>query len=529
MKIFWAGQTRNGSAYQLRGGRHLGLECVVAFSAVAFLTAAPASALQMVTLNFDSVSLADPSDEYVYSPAERAAIKDRLDMIFLSDPFGGPFGITFEVLDPLSPPIPFTTSFINFNNGFMGGAAEKLDFRNTDTDDDADVNALGLLKAFDGSAKAGGGTWTLPELTSSSAVVMATANLAAHEIGHAMGLRHHDSFGPIGTGIAVSGLSYEPAYLGPGATNAGFHVMGLASTVALNADNLLTPSWLSERSAMKLTYNVASASGAADPEVGVLHGSPATAQPVPFSPVTIANTQLEPPDPYFPDPLDLTPLTEFDGFTGGITGATLDVPFALDYYSFFAPAGMVVTIEAVSKVVADTDPTRIPDPVDMVIELIDSTLSPVPYPVASPFTVNDDQFESTDSILIDVFIPTAGIYYIDVRASGKPGADITGEYELYVMGFIPPPPPFLAGDLNEDGFVGIDDLNIVLANWNDTVTVGSLIDGDPNGDGFVGIADLNIVLGNWNAGTPPPGGAVPEPTTLALLGFGGVLVVSRRR
>jgi Cohesin domain len=61
----------------------------------------------------------------------------------------------------------------------------------------------------------------------------------------------------------------------------------------------------------------------------------------------------------------------------------------------------------------------------------------------------------------------------------------------------------LVGDLNLDGFVGIDDLNLVLGNWNQNVTPGDLSAGDPSGDGFVGIVDLNIVLGNWNAGVPP--------------------------
>jgi len=84
------------------------------------------------------------------------------------------------------------------------------------------------------------------------------------------------------------------------------------------------------------------------------------------------------------------------------------------------------------------------------------------------------------------------------------------------------------GDLNGDDFVGIDDLNIVLINWNQNVTPGDLLQGDPTGEGFVGIDDLNIVLVNWNAGTPPVEGAnIPEPATLALLGLGGMAMLRR--
>ncbi len=75
----------------------------------------------------------------------------------------------------------------------------------------------------------------------------------------------------------------------------------------------------------------------------------------------------------------------------------------------------------------------------------------------------------------------------------------------------------LAGDLNTDGFVGIDDLNTVLGNWNATAAFPNFPPGDVNGDRFVGIDDLNWVLGNWNAGSPPPPIInVPEPATTTL-------------
>jgi hypothetical protein len=89
----------------------------------------------------------------------------------------------------------------------------------------------------------------------------------------------------------------------------------------------------------------------------------------------------------------------------------------------------------------------------------------------------------------------------------------------------------LPGDLDGDGFVGIADLNIILANWNKFVTPGDLLQGDVDCDGFVGIGDLNMPLGNWNAGTPPavPALAIPEPHTLGILAATAVLSARRLR
>ncbi len=90
----------------------------------------------------------------------------------------------------------------------------------------------------------------------------------------------------------------------------------------------------------------------------------------------------------------------------------------------------------------------------------------------------------------------------------------------------------MTGDLDRDGFVGITDLNLILARWNDTVSQGNTFQGDPSGDGFVGIEDLNIVLGNWNASETPPAGMtyVPEPTTASILAvIAGILCGKRSR
>ncbi len=74
----------------------------------------------------------------------------------------------------------------------------------------------------------------------------------------------------------------------------------------------------------------------------------------------------------------------------------------------------------------------------------------------------------------------------------------------------------LEGDLNGDGFVGLDDLDIILNNWNTNTTPGDLLTGDPSGDGYVGLDDLDVVLNNWNAGTPSAS-VVPEPAAMGVM------------
>ena len=78
----------------------------------------------------------------------------------------------------------------------------------------------------------------------------------------------------------------------------------------------------------------------------------------------------------------------------------------------------------------------------------------------------------------------------------------------------------LPGDLDLDGYVGLNDLQIVLDHWNTNVTPGNPLLGDPTADGYVGLDDLQPILDHWNTGTLQPDVAntiIPEPTTITIL------------
>ena len=165
------------------------------------------------------------------------------------------------------------------------------------------------------------------------------------------------------------------------------------------------------------------------------------------------------------------------------------------------------------------------------------------YGVANP----NGQFDSVTDAYIGLAFPIAAVnHYGWIRVSidnaagtfvindwayeDQPGVGIlTGD----MVGSTAIP-----GDLNGDGYVGLDDLQPILDHWNQNVTVGDATMGDiagPNGtapDGYVGLDDLQPVLDHWNEGTlPTPPSIVPEPGALSLLaaGAGGLCFWRKRR
>ena len=143
--------------------------------------------------------------------------------------------------------------------------------------------------------------------------------------------------------------------------------------------------------------------------------------------------------------------------------------------------------------------------------------------------------EESEPATWDVVSNTESSDAVATQVAFTMGAGATLQVDEFRLGeswedVVPVVSTSLEGDLNSDGFVGVDDLNIVLVNWNQNVTPGDLSSGDPTGEGFVGVDDLNIVLVNWNNGTPPASASVvPEPASIAMLGASGLALFRRRR
>ncbi|TWT86291.1 hypothetical protein Mal64_38310 [Pseudobythopirellula maris] len=492
--------------------------CVLLVVACSLLAARPAAAIQLVTLDFDTFTTPETEpDDYEYSPEERVAIKGILEGIYRSDPgdpMGGPFQVKFDILDPAAPPAPFTTSVIKFNAGAFG-SAEGIDFRNLDDADDAMVNAVATLGLFVGTEKApefGGGVWSAEELGSPEAMVVASAQIAAHELGHALGLRHHDAFGPIGAGIGVSLSKYTPAYPGPsGMTLTSQHVMGLNSAVALNANTLLSPSHFSERSALKLM--LASIENEIGPNPYVVDESEyldgdaanefgfADTTPVPLMPMGVPNT-LESPHPW----------AEIHGGPGVLPAkvGVVTAEFAplpgggpdTDYFGLTLDEPTRVTVEVISEQNVNT--TTVVNPNLVMLDGV--TALPVPYEMGEAFA--GDQFESTDAILFDVDLP-AGDYVLEVFPEGGP----PGDYELLVYTYPDVTYP-ITGDYNEDGRVDAADFTV----WRDAVEEESafLPNRAPGLEGPVATDDYTAWVENFGEFHPflldgPMGGPLSGP------------------
>jgi hypothetical protein len=341
---------------------------------------------------------------HLYTPTEENAILGNLQQIYQG------FEIQFQLAQPQSGS--YTTIYFNMTSasGMPGGVSNEIDWRNTNLNDQAEVDINGFM-----------GDTGQPEDTSANAIGIST-EIAAHEFGHTLGFRHGDAFAPIGSGIhnPPGPGAYVPSYPGPvDAFETTQQVINTPFSEGSTLFDLIGSHYLGERELAKLAFAQESYLG-----TNLFNETDAALAPV-LTPIG-ANS-------YSVHPLgQLTPLyvpnTEPRGFYAGYqydVGAK-DVLGSMtagtsDYYSFSAQAGQLINISVISNIL-----TRIANPVTSNLLVYDSS--------GNLIALNTQEFENTgDTTIIDLTAPKTGTYYVQVKDVDS--GTQTEQYELFLYRF----------------------------------------------------------------------------------------------
>ncbi len=365
-----------------------------------------AGATEDVYLDFDTFAAAD---KHFYIASERTAILNRLvadyaafNYVFtLTPPTGGDFVTIFFNKTP------------NGNQPEIGGLAGELDWRNVSLGGSVAIDDNYLLRA--------------PAANTSTNFVALSATIAGHELGHLSGLRHTDSFGPIGSGIFASTDTSRYITAAPGATlgnfagsrnatETPFDLMASPGSVGIALTNSLGDPYLGERDAVKLAFADA---GSVVFEQSGAHQSVASAQPLTLAGLSVPNTLAANPNAQDFGQTFAVKAADIVGHIGLIGGQS-----ASDFYSFAGTAGTVMNFETMSASL-----TRNANPIDTILRLRD--------PNGVIIATDDDGIEPTDALLIDATLPVTGTYTIevDVYSDALTPHTSTGDYELLMYSF----------------------------------------------------------------------------------------------
>lgn len=349
---------------------------------------------QWVWLDFDSAT--DPAaGDWIYSQSERDAIQARIVQNYAS------FAFRFTQDTAQLPSGDFARIVFNeVGSQQQPGQADEIDFRNLNLGGTATVDVSLILGGPD-----------QPEANSIN-YIAASATIASHELGHLVGLRHADAFGPMGFGIhnPPGPARFTPEY--PGLSAALETTATLMASPAAVGSSLLdavdNPSF-NERSAVKLAVNDY---GSVIQEIAGIHDTPTTAQSVILKDLYVPNTLRE----------GLNKGKDF-----AVQAVTVVSQIAAvgekDLYSFQAKAGDLFNFEIMSRSL-----TRYrPNAVDGMLRILDQNGAVVSFYDGS--AENDDPFENVDPLLVDLTIPADGSYYIEF--SGEQPDDV-GDYELFL-------------------------------------------------------------------------------------------------
>jgi Ca2+-binding RTX toxin-like protein len=399
---------------------------------------------QVVFLDFDTAT--NPGD-HIYTQVERDAIQQELQSIYSAFSAGtlyGNIGFVFtqnlSQAQTLSLPTGGQFATLYFNKPPEGGLADEVDGRNQNLGGTASIDVNPIL-----------GHSGQPAATSQN-YIKESAGIAAHELGHLAGLRHIEASGPPGTGVyevfvggqLVAGADpnkfvptlVEPAGVTPvngiyspdgGQTNYNalifaqetpLHVMGSPASIGTTRFDTLGNIYFGEREAIKLAFDD---TGSTINEQSAPHRSFASAQALGSLPgLTVPNTLL-------PGALNFgkTFSVTAENVVGNVNIDPVTHKSEDDYFSFIGHQGDLMNFQVMSKVLARYAGHQF----DTVLKIYDSAGNLIAF--------NDDEFESQDSLIMDLTLPADGLYYVVVDSFTPDGIvdSQTGNYELFMYSF----------------------------------------------------------------------------------------------
>jgi hypothetical protein len=183
------------------------------------------------------------------------------------------------------------------------------------------------------------------------------------------------------------------------------HLISSPATVGSDRFNDLGDLYFGQREAIKLAF---ADHGTTLPEQPTSHGTLNSAQPLPLAPLAVPNMSTSGAEQGMNFQVGLSAV--FGSI--GIDPATHQS--APDIYSFTGRQGDVLNFEVDSVELARLGGQN---SIDSVVSVYDSSGHLVPY--YGGVAVNDDQFETTDSMLYDVRLPADGTYYVKVLCEGQ--------------------------------------------------------------------------------------------------------------
>lgn len=371
-----------------------------------------------------------------------------------------------------------------FSFSILFGQADAIDFGDINRNDTGrvDGNFWTFLDQANFNLSAFNGATATPEDVA-AAVVQQSLNTGSHELGHNLGLRHHDSLGPIGTGTSGAGNTATDAFGGswptPAAADETFdHLMASGASVGLPLSNSINSDrFLSERSATKLAFTYNGTFLAEDNLETTALGQPLNLE-IPSGSDTLAFG--------FPLPSTNETFTEIKvlELESLLVPITLESGDNLNRPSVQTGDGAFFDVVATS-VLGLIDDSSVGDLFQLntdgadrwySFELLSSTSGFIDAFIGdilfNQLTIYDENFEvldwfdgvatalfdgeaAFDKLVWDLFLPADSTFYIAVSTPDELGltANLTGFYELFITGFaVPLPAPVL---LLLSGLVGL--------------------------------------------------------------------------